>query len=62
LWFGLGSRSHVVLVFTVVVPTILINTIAGAQSVDRSTSPARLLGARRREILGKIVIPTTVPW
>ena len=50
------------LVFTVVVPTILINTIAGAQSVDRSTSPARLLGARRREILGKIVIPTTVPW
>ena len=63
LWFGLGSRSHVVLVFTVVVPTILINTIAGAQSVDKEyVVLARLLGAGRREILGKIVIPTTVPW
>jgi NitT/TauT family transport system permease protein len=63
LWFGLGSASHVVLVFTIVLPTVLINTIAGARSVEKEyVVVARLLGAGRREIVRKIVIPTTVPW
>lgn len=63
LWFGIGSGSGVVLVFTLVVFIAITNTLAGAQSVDRHlVRVARLLGATRVELVWKIVLPWTVPW
>lgn len=63
LYFGIGAKSHIALVFSLVVFIVLTNTIAGTQSVDREYIVlARLLNASRTEIVRKVVIPTTVPW
>jgi NitT/TauT family transport system permease protein len=63
LWFGIGSLSGIVLVFTLVVFIALTNALAGAQSVDRHlVRLARLLGANRAELVVKIILPWTVPW
>jgi NitT/TauT family transport system permease protein len=63
LWFGIGMKSHVALVFSLVVFIVLTNTIAGAQSVDKEyVVLARLLKASRLDIIRKVVLPSTVPW
>lgn len=63
LWFGIGMKSHVALVFSLVVFIVLTNTIAGAQSVDREyVVLARLLKATRVDVIRKVVLPSTVPW
>jgi NitT/TauT family transport system permease protein len=63
LWFGIGATSHIALAFSLVVFIITVNTIAGAVSVDRDwLTLARLLGARRWEVVTKIMIPATIPW
>jgi NitT/TauT family transport system permease protein len=63
LWFGIGSQSHVALVFSLVVFIVLTNAVAGTQSVDREFIVlAQLLDASRITIIRKIVIPTVIPW
>lgn len=63
LWFGIGGVSHIALVFTLSAVVVLTNTLAGARSVDREyLTLARLLGARRSEIIFKITMPSTIPW
>jgi NitT/TauT family transport system permease protein len=63
LWFGIGSASHIALVFSLVVFIVLTNTIAGTQSVDKDhLILTRLLGGTRAETVRKIVIPATIPW
>lgn len=63
LWFGIGATSKVVLVFSLVVFIVLTNTMAGTQAVEGDyLRLAKLLGARRRDIVTKIVLPSTVPW
>lgn len=63
LWFGIGTTSHVVLVFSIVVLIFLMNTAAGALSVDRDfITIGKLLGASKWDSLIKISLPSTVPW
>lgn len=63
LWFGIGATSKVVLVFSLVVFIAITNTLAGTHSVESEyIRLARLLGARRRDLVLKIVLPATVPW
>jgi len=63
LWFGIGITSKVVLVFSLVVFIALTNTLAGTQAVDADhLRLAKLLGARKSDIIRKIVLPSTVPW
>ncbi|MPZ28265.1 MAG: ABC transporter permease subunit [Micromonosporaceae bacterium] len=63
LWFGIGLTSRVVLVFSLVVFIVLTNTMAGTQSVDGDfLRLSRLLNAKRRDIILKVVLPSTVPW
>ena len=63
LWFGIGMTSRVVLVFSLVVFIVLTNTMSGTQSVDPDyLTLAKLLSARRRQIIVKIALPSVLPW
>jgi NitT/TauT family transport system permease protein len=63
LWFGIGLTSKVVLAFSLVVFILLVNTYAGAKNVDQDlVIIARLLGASRRQLTLKVILPASVPW
>lgn len=62
LWFGLGLSSKVALTFSVVVFVFIINTYAGVKGVeDDYIRTARLLGANRRQLETKVVLPASLP-
>lgn len=63
LWFGIGLTSKVVLAFSLVVFILLVNTHAGAKNVDQDlVIVARLLGASRRQLTMKVILPSSIPW
>lgn len=63
VWFGIGSPSKIVMVFVICLFIFLVNTISGIESVDKDLIVmARTLGASRRQLLRKIVIPSSLPW
>jgi NitT/TauT family transport system permease protein len=63
LFFGLGLVSKIVLVFSVAFFVMLINTIAGASSVDQNHIHfARLVGVTRWQLLSKVILPATAIW
>jgi sulfonate transport system permease protein len=63
LWFGIGLTSKMVLAFSLVVFILLVNTHAGAKNVDQDlVIITRLLGATRRQLTMKVILPASVPW
>jgi NitT/TauT family transport system permease protein len=63
LWFGIGLTSKVVLAFSLVVFILLVNTYAGAKNVDQDLIIiTRLLGASRRQLTVKVILPASIPW
>jgi NitT/TauT family transport system permease protein len=63
LWFGIGIVAKVVTAFTLVYFILLVNTLAGAKNVDNDILIiARLMGASRRDMLWKVVLPSALPW
>ena len=63
LWFGIGLTSKVVLAFSLVVFILLVNTHAGAKNVDQDlVIITRLLGATRRQLTLKVILPASIPW
>ena len=63
LWFGIGLESKVALVYSVVVFNVLVNTHAGARSVDPEfLTMARLAGASRFQTDVLVVLPWCIPW
>jgi NitT/TauT family transport system permease protein len=63
LWFGLGLASKVVVVFSVAVFPVLVNTQAGIESADdRLVETARAFGAKRWQIFTKVLLPSAVPF
>jgi NitT/TauT family transport system permease protein len=63
LWFGIGSISHIALVFSIVVFIVMNNTIAGALSVDRDlVILSKLYRASRWKFVTKVIFPTAIPW
>jgi len=63
LFFGLGLLTKVVLVFSVAFFVMLINTIAGASSVDQNHIRfAQLVGVSRWQLLSKVILPATANW
>jgi NitT/TauT family transport system permease protein len=63
LWFGIGVTSKVILAFSLVVFILLVNTYAGAKNVDQDlVIIARLLGANRRQLTAKVILPSSIPW
>jgi taurine transport system permease protein len=62
LWFGVYNLSKIALiVFNATFP-IIIATVAGTQAVEKELIwSARSLGARNREVLWEIVLPSALP-
>jgi len=62
LWFGLGFKVKVVIIFVLSVFPIIINTWAGVQSVSRTLiEVGTAFVASQYQIMRKIVIPATIP-
>jgi NitT/TauT family transport system permease protein len=62
LWFGLGETSKVMTIMIGVVFLVLINTVTGVKAIDPVLlKAARDLGANRRQIFMKVVIPGALP-
>lgn len=61
--FGLGLGSKVATVIFTVFFVLLINTVAGAQSVSNDyVRGARALGATNSQIAWKVLVPGTLAW
>jgi len=62
LWFGIGVRSAVFLIFLGAFFPILLDTISGVKSVPPIYIEAtRTLGARRADLLLKVIAPGAMP-
>jgi ABC-type nitrate/sulfonate/bicarbonate transport system permease component len=62
LWLGIGTLSVVFITFLAAFFAVLINTIAGAQSVDKQlVRAAQSLGASRRRLMARVILPSVAP-
>jgi ABC-type nitrate/sulfonate/bicarbonate transport system permease component len=63
IWLGLGLTSRVVIIFLFGVFEILLNAYAGVRNVDQTIiDVARNFGAKRRDLVRKVVLPATLPF
>lgn len=62
VWFGIGFTVKVVIVFTLTVFPIIINTWRGVQAVPRTlTEVGYAFGASQAKIMRQIIVPGTLP-
>jgi ABC-type nitrate/sulfonate/bicarbonate transport system permease component len=63
VWFGLGLASRVLVIMLFAVFEILLSAYAGVKNVDPAiVDVARTFGARKRDLLRKVVFPATLPF
>lgn len=63
IWFGSGMFSKIMLAFVATFVVALLSAYQGTHQIDRDlVNLMRSLGASRREIFTKVVIPATLPW
>jgi NitT/TauT family transport system permease protein len=63
LWFGIGIWSKVVVVISVVIFPVIINTEAGVRAADKALIEAvRSFGASRLQIFTKVSLPSALPF
>ncbi len=62
LWFGIGDRQNMFIIFLGAFFPIVLNTIAAVRGIDRALVWGALtLGGSRRQILREIVLPGALP-
>lgn len=62
MWFGVGEKSKVVLIFYATLFPVMVNTIAGVRSIDQSlTQAAESMGASSIRIFFTVVVPSAIP-
>ncbi len=62
VWFGIGEMPKVLLILVSTVPVIVINTMNGVRSTPNyRIELARNLGANRRQILTRVIFPSSLP-
>ena len=62
LWFGIGIRSAAFIIFLGAFFPILLNTISGVLTIDvRLVEVTKVLGAKERHILVKVLVPGALP-
>jgi len=62
LWFGIGLKSAVFIIFLGCFFPIVLSTISGVLSVDKVLiDAAKTLGAQEREIFYKVLLPGSFP-
>lgn len=62
VWFGIGQSPKIILITVGTLPIIIINALSGVKSIP----PVRLkvaesLGANKRQILYRVVLPSALP-
>jgi ABC-type nitrate/sulfonate/bicarbonate transport system permease component len=63
LWFGLDSLSKIMMVFSLSVFPILINTMAGVKTTDPSLiKAARSYGASELQMFKEVIFPSAIPF
>jgi NitT/TauT family transport system permease protein len=63
LWFGIGERSKIFLIFYTTVFLVLLNTMAGVAAVARNQiRSARCFGARDWQLFLWVSLPATMPY
>lgn len=63
LWFGLGINSKIALAAVLVLFLVFLNTFAGVRQVDQDLiDGARLMGATRMQLIGKVILPSALSW
>lgn len=63
VWFGIGLQMKIILAAVTVVFIVFFNTLAGVRNVDRDLVDAVwLMGAKPRDILFKVVVPSAMGW
>jgi NitT/TauT family transport system permease protein len=61
--FGIGLESKIALVATVIFFITLYSTRDGVRDIDPDlVASLRIMGASRREVLIKLLLPATLPW
>ncbi|MEV0465004.1 ABC transporter permease [Nocardia tengchongensis] len=62
VWFGIGDTSKIWLLFLAAFPPIVIATMAGVHQVSADRiNAARALGANRAQVVGRVLLPATLP-
>ncbi len=62
MWFGVGEKSKVVLIFYATIFPVMVNTIAGVRAVDTSlVQAAESMGASGIRIFFTVVVPSSIP-
>lgn len=63
MWFGVGEKSKVALVLYATFFPILVNTIAGVASTDKSLiEAASCMGAKKVRVFFTVIVPSSVPY
>jgi NitT/TauT family transport system permease protein len=63
LWFGIGVWSKIVVVITLVIFPVVINTEAGLRTTsERLIEMLRSFGATQRQIFLKVSLPSAIPF
>lgn len=63
MWLGIGITMKIVLTAAVVFFLVFLNTYTGVRSVSRELVVImKLMGARERHLLSKVVIPSALNW
>ena len=63
VWFGIGMEMKIILAAVTVLFIVFFNTLAGVRNVDRDLIDAVwLMGAKPRDLLLKVVVPSAMGW
>jgi len=63
MWFGLATAPKIILAATFVFFVVFMNMVAGVYAVNPHQANAlRVMGADRRALLTKLILPGTVPY
>lgn len=63
MYVGIGFASKFLLALSLVVVVVMLNTYEGVKATDANHLNAmRILGAGRRQIFTKVLLPNSIPW
>lgn len=62
VWLGIGDTSKVALLFLAAFPPLAINAMSAVETLPpQRVETARSLGARRRDVLLRVILPSCLP-
>lgn len=63
LWIGIGLDMKVIFTAVIVFFLVFLNTYTGVRNVSRELiSIIKLMGARERQVVQKVVLPSAIAW